>query len=200
MLIGLNGISGSGKDTVADIYESYGYIRLSFAEHLKKVCCIVFGWDENDITGKNQTSRQWREEVDHWWSFRLGRQITPRQILQEIGTNVFRDHFDENIWLYSISRKIEKYLIEDKNVIITDVRFANESDMIKCYNGIIIHIDRPNDKEWLNDAKIMNYNDFKQKWKNVHESDYFSVNIEYDKIILNQGSIDDLKSKILNDL
>ena len=125
MIIGLSGFIGSGKDTVADyICRTYNFSRESFADSLKDALSLVFNWDRNLLEGKTEESRRWRETVDPWWATRLNiENFTPRYALQYIGTNVFRDHFHDEIWVSSLEKKI---IDANKSVVISDVRFINE--------------------------------------------------------------------------
>jgi len=83
MIIGICGLIGSGKDTVADyLVNEHGYRRESFANPLKDAVAAVFGWDREMLEGRSKESRQWREQTDAWWSERLGMNITPRWVMQ----------------------------------------------------------------------------------------------------------------------
>ena len=83
MIIGICGFIGSGKDTIADYLVNVQHFRrMSFAATLKDAVSSVFGWDREMLEGRTQHSRDWREQRDQWWSQRLGREITPRLILQ----------------------------------------------------------------------------------------------------------------------
>ena len=130
MIIGLCGEQGAGKDTVGNILSNnHNYIKLSFSSILKDVLSVLFDWDRDLLEGVSKESRKWREESDVWWSNRLGFNITPRKMMQKIGTNVFRNNFNINIWIYCVENKLRKY--SDKNIVICDCRFKNEIEMIK---------------------------------------------------------------------
>jgi len=97
---------------------------------------------------------------------------TYREFLQKIGTEAFRDIIHENTWvnaLFSEYRRMDLWENNDTIVndydyrmsvlgklemeeykklpesewIITDVRFPNEVNRIKYFNGVIIRINRP---------------------------------------------------------
>lgn len=108
MIIGICGFQGAGKDTMANILiEKYGFIKFSYASMLKDVISILFGWSRELLEGDTSESRIWRETVDIWWSTKLDiPQLTPRMIMQKIGTDLFRKHFNENIWIYIVEKKI----------------------------------------------------------------------------------------------
>lgn len=65
--------------------------------------------------------------------------LTPRLILQLLGTNVGRQIIHPNIW---VTATLGNYH-EDAKWICTDVRFPNEADAIKTKGGILIKIVRP---------------------------------------------------------
>ena len=45
MIIGICGLIGSGKGTVADILVDQGFTKVSFANKLKDGVSTIFGWD-----------------------------------------------------------------------------------------------------------------------------------------------------------
>ena len=82
MLIGLVGLIGSGKDTVADfLVKDHEFQRDSFAKSLKDAVSAIFGWDRQLLEGATQESRMWRERIDPYWSNKLDRAVTPRYVL-----------------------------------------------------------------------------------------------------------------------
>jgi hypothetical protein len=94
MLIGLVGLIGSGKDTVAErLVSHHGFRRDSFARSLKDAVSSIFGWDRNLVEGNTKESRAWREQPDAFWSEKFGREVTPRWVLQYFGTEVCRGNF-----------------------------------------------------------------------------------------------------------
>ncbi len=153
MLIGLCGYIGSGKDTCASILEEYhGFQRLAFASAIKDIVSTLFGWDRNDLEGSTPSSREWREEIDTWWTEQLGRIVTPRLILQMVGTEMFRDCLSPRFWTTVLKRKIEKILeSEGARIAITDCRFPEEIELIKSLGGIIVYVDRAPD---INNHKL----------------------------------------------
>lgn len=193
-IIILSGRIGSGKDTAADyLVTQHRYVKLSFAESLKKACCAIFGWKPYLIEGSTPDSREWREMVDTWWAEKLGiPHFTPRWALQNIGTNVMRDHFNDDIWIHSLERKI---LGTKKNIVITDCRFPNEMATIQRMGGITVRINRGRDPEWLELARN-DIEKFKELYPNVHPSEYSSASLEFDHYIDNNGDYEELYSQI----
>ena len=124
MLIGILGRIDSGKGTVADeLANTYGFRQDSFAATLKDITAVLFNWDRAMLEGDTAESRAAREVVDEFWADQLGMpNFTPRLALQLLGTDVFRNHFHQDIWVLSVMARYK----EDENVVISDARFPNE--------------------------------------------------------------------------
>ena len=139
-IIAINGTIGSGKDTFSKMFIENGYHRVSFAESLKDSVSVIFGWDREMLEGNTEESRKVRETVDEYWSSVLGKEITPRWVLQNFGTDVLRKHFHDNIWVFSLQKRIMN--TNSDKIIITDCRFPNELQMIRSNNGVVIEVQR----------------------------------------------------------
>jgi hypothetical protein len=146
MLVAFTGNIGAGKDTAAQILiDKYGYKKISFADRLKDILSILFSWDRDMLEGRTLESRQWREEKDEWWSAKLGRDITPRQMLREFGTDIFRDKFNADVWVLCVERMLGRAAgagTDSVKYVITDCRFENEAAMITRLGGRIVEICR----------------------------------------------------------
>ena len=71
MIIGICGLIGSGKDTIADyLVEKHNFTKMSFADKLKDAVSQMFEWDRELLDGKTAASRKWREEPDAYWRSR----------------------------------------------------------------------------------------------------------------------------------
>lgn len=184
-LIAICGFQGAGKDTLANILiKKFGYTKISFAGSVKDSVSAIFGWDRQLLEGVTNESREWREKVDEWWAKRLNiPNLTPRWVLQEIGTEVFRNHFHPDIWVASVEKKLEKLT----GVVITDARFTNEIDTIKKLGGIIIHIKR-DVPDWYESLSPPSH---------IHSSEYSWIKNKHDYTIENTGSINELEDKII---
>lgn len=195
-VIGITGLIGSGKDTVARVFELHGYKKLSFADSLKDCVSAIFGWDRKKLEGENPKDRRFRNTLDPFWTKKFGFTVTPRYIMQYFGTEVCREHFLKDIWIASLENKLE-----DKNVI-TDVRFQNEYDFVKSNGGSIIRVVR-NTPKWYNDALKAVEGDsdavYAMKLAGVHESEWRSVGFLPDVVINNNKDITALND-IVNDM
>jgi hypothetical protein len=109
--------------------------------------------------------------------------FTPRKALQMIGTDLFRIHFNNDIWINIVENKISTMLKNNPNIniIISDCRFANEFSLIKQFpDSHIITI--------LREKNSTN--------KIAHSSETEWVNYNFDAFLQNDNSIDDLKSNL----
>ena len=190
MIIGISGLIGSGKDTIADyLVNFHGFRRESWAGSLKDAVASVFGWDRTLLEGRTREAREWREQVDTWWANRLGMpHLTPRWVLQYWGTEVCRVGFHNDIWIASLEAKLRN---ARDNVVISDCRFENELGTVKRLGGITVRVKRGPDPEWVSVYK----NDpegFFKLYPAIHASEFSSVNLEYDQVLSNDGSITEL--------
>ena len=205
IIVGVCGFQGSCKDTVADyLVNVHGFRRISFAGTLKDAVSAIFGWDRELLEGRTKESRDWREKVDKWWANKLNMpHLTPRWVLQYWGTEVARKAFHDNIWIHSVEYKLVN--ISD-NVVISDVRFPNEIKSIKDAGGMIIRTHRGPDPEWYRAAEIVNKGPttnlswasnkaFLDNYK-IHVSETSWIGTDFDAILDNDGTIDDLYSQI----
>jgi hypothetical protein len=196
MIIGVCGLIGSGKDTIADYLQNiHQFRRESFAHTLKDAVAAVFGWDRELIEGRTRESREWREQVDPWWAERLNMpHLTPRWVLQYWGTEVARRSFHDNIWIASLENKLRK---THDDIVISDCRFPNEIAAIKRAGGIVIRVTRGPDPEWYEFAEKVNKGPIRNaEWAlsktrletyNVHASETAWVGTNFDAIIDNNA-------------
>lgn len=211
MIIGICGFAGSGKDTIADYLQNiHQFRRESFAHTLKDAVASVFGWDRDMLEGRTRESREWREQVDAWWTDRLSMTVTPRLVLQVWGTEVARKSYHDDIWIASLENKLRK---THDDVVISDCRFPNEIKAIKAAGGIVIRVTRGPEPAWFELAQIVNQGPTRNtSWRlsktelekhNVHASETAWIGTEFDAIIdNNEDGMDNLfrqvKDLVLN--
>ena len=195
MIIGICGFIGSGKDTVADyLVNFHEFRRESFANTLKDAVAAVFGWDRTLLEGRTKEAREWREQVDPWWAERLAMPtLTPRWVLQYWGTEVCRKAFHDDIWIASLENKLRN---SKDNVVISDCRFPNEIQSIRDAGGKIVWVQRGELPDWYDTAIEANlghnYAVQDLKMRKIHASETAWVGTNFDTVIDNNRSIDDL--------
>jgi hypothetical protein len=201
MIIGVCGLIGSGKDTIADyLVNFHEFRRESFANTLKDAVSAVFGWDRTMLEGRTKEAREWREQVDPWWAERLNMpNLTPRLMLQLWGTEVCRRGFHDDIWIASLENKLRT---TKDNVVISDCRFPNEIKSIKDAGGMIVRVKRGVNPHWYTIAESANRGDSKAKeWltnEGIHASEYSWAGTKFDVVVDNDGSIDALYTQVKN--
>lgn len=180
MIIGLVGFIGAGKGTVGDILvREHGYHRFAFADALKDAVAQIFVWPRGLLEGDTNASRAFRERVDPWWSHKFGYEVTPRLILQKMGTEACRHGIADNIWIAALEKRIHGY----DDVVISDCRFPNEIDFIRNAGGIIVRVKRGDEPT-------------KKELAKMHISETAWNNYEPDLVISNDGTVDELKANI----
>jgi len=198
-IIGVCGFIGSGKDTAADyLVNFHEFRRDSFAATLKDAVAAVFAWDRELLEGRTKEAREWREQVDPWWAKKLEMpDLTPRWVLQYWGTEVCRRGFHDDIWIASLEARLRN---SKDNIVISDCRFPNEIKAIKEAGGKVIWVQRGELPSWhIMAGKANNGDAFaaeKLKHLGIHASETAWVGTEFDAIIDNNGSIDDLYKQL----
>ena len=202
-IIGITGLMGSGKGTVADyLIDDHGFKKMSFADALKDAVAVMFGWPRHMLEGDTDESRAWREQVDEFWSERLERPgFTPRLALQLMGTEAGRQVFGNDIWVAGIEQRIlgEKEYYDTwhreqsqgmpdtppRGIVIPDVRFFNEIQMIKRLGGTMVRVERGDRPEYWDAAGFLNcvHNDLAQKDPESSEEEDKLFDEHYDKAL-----------------
>ncbi|MFN6965225.1 MAG: hypothetical protein ACK4S4_15875 [Pyrinomonadaceae bacterium] len=185
-VIGLTGYAGSGKDEAARaLIGSRGFVKVGFADPLREAMSRL-----NPIVGRRVVSGtffpphdldvRYREAV-HKYGYDEAKKRFPemRELLQRFGTEVGREMFGPTFWTDQAKRQID-LLPELCPVVITDVRFQNEVDVIRDYHGLMIRIERPGVTA-----------------VNSHASDTNTAKLPVDVVISNDGTIADLHARVL---
>lgn len=148
-LIGIHGHAGAGKDTVATyIREQFVDVYVEhFADPIKVAASHAF-----NITLEDFYLPEKKEIVHPVWK------VSPRQILQFMGTEMFREKLGEllgfeqaqEFWIRRMHGRISGDILSDRDgiyssgdtLIIPDVRFQNEYDWIMANGGLVIRVIR----------------------------------------------------------
>ena len=163
MIIGICGLIGSGKGTVADILvENHNFQKLSFADKLKDGVASVFDWDRDMLEGDTDRSRIWREKPDVFWSNEASKEVTPRLVLQLFGTDCMRNGYLDGLWVSLVKQKIienadtESFLTQLEG---DDGQYKNQMvEFLKSHQGNII--EEPKTKKQKKKAKQKNLEKF----------------------------------------
>jgi len=156
VIIGISGKKQSGKSDLCNYltqfaFSTYGLLDVnffSFASSFKdKICIDILGLSYEQCYGtdeqKNELTKYKWENFPDFISFNYPNRkkyMTAREILQVLGTEIFRNFFDRNVWVDATFREIKKK--SPKVAIIPDVRFPGEVERIIKENGYIIRLTR----------------------------------------------------------
>jgi hypothetical protein len=186
-IIAICGAKRSGKDVLAEhLVNKYNYERVAFANPLKVAVKNLFNFDDDQVgIGKDEGTDR-KDIVDERWG------ITPRAALQFFGTEIMQEKIQEllpdikrNFFANTLKNYIENAgnYENDKRYVISDLRFIHEHEMllnmpnVSINDIMIIRVIRPSE------------NRTKEQEPHISELEY--VNIPYDIIMINNGTIDD---------
>lgn len=188
MIIGLHGEIGAGKDTVCEMmrYLMYKYCteytfddwaangaasdwkNVKISKRLKEIVSMLTGYSIEQIE-----DRLLKDAPIKGWG---NDAVTLRTVMNEVGTGIARK-LNPNVWIFST---FANYTNDDK-WIVSDIRFPNEADYIRNKGGIIIDIRRE-----------ISYSTVDYS----HLTETAMREYEYDYIIENRGSLDDLLKNV----
>jgi len=137
MLIGFTGKAGVGKTTIAKKLQDYkGFLVKSFANPLKESLVTLTGLPMCHFTDSFLKEQ----------STEFGK--TPRELMQLYGTEFVRNMICEHFWVIRMRQELNS--IGRVDVVIDDVRFEDEAQLIRERGGYLIHLKRdfesPTDK------------------------------------------------------
>lgn len=140
LIIGLTGLAGSGKDTVADhLVTRHGFARHAIADPIKNMLeelLIYAGIDPMCLH-----ARQMKEQPLDL----LG--VSPREMMQTLGTEWGRNLHPEfwlriaalQLGLHDLPRSIPRA----DRIVLTDLRFHNEAHWVRKLGGFVVRVSRP---------------------------------------------------------
>ncbi len=178
LLIGLVGPKGSGKTRAAAyLIDEYAFIDYALADPLRDMLSALLtsvGVDYAVLTEPHLKEAPLPQ---------LGG-ITPRRLMQSLGTDWARQLLGPDIWLLVADHALG--LAPDSSItapvhdriVIDDVRFHNEADWIRRRGGVIVRIDRgiPTDRS--------------------HVSESQQLLIDADHVVDNTGNTDHLERRL----
>lgn len=127
MIIGIAGKKRAGKDTLAaGLSSALGMPRDSFAAPIRAFVGQITGMRPDELEASKEQPLEWLDGV------------TPRQMMQTVGTEWGRQSVHAELWVRSLFARAPR-----GGVIVSDVRFPNEADAILARGGIVFRVNRP---------------------------------------------------------
>jgi hypothetical protein len=167
-IIGLCGFKRSGKTAVAERLMVTGVRRMSMAQPIRDM--LVAG----GVSPEYLTER--KEDVIPEYG------VTGRHMLQTLGTQWGRNLINADIWVKLMEKKID--LVDDSVIVIDDIRFPNEVEMVYRMRGYMFRINRP----------TITSND-------VHPSELYTPHLKVDAEILNNhDTVEDFATHALQQI
>ena len=152
-IIAFIGRAGSGKDYQSSLLEKRGFVKLAFADILRKITADVCRIKYEDM-------------MDIYDDFKDGDifpNYTGREVLENIGSAIRK--FDDLFWVNSVLNQIKQH--DYKRVCISDMRYANEYKTLSSFcnkNGYEFkcifcdyHSDRYQETNKHESAKLSNW-------------------------------------------
>ncbi len=138
-IIGISGKIGSGKTTLTEhllVLLGEGWKRIGFGDILKAEVAAEF----NFPTEWCYTSKDNLVDVDHPEAPCY--KMSVRRLLQWYGTGICRKS-DSDYWCCRMTGKLVDLFSDSevKGVVIDDVRFLNEAQLVKSHKGVLIRIE-----------------------------------------------------------
>ena len=184
-LVGIVGLAGSGKDVIAThLMSKYDYQRIGLGdavkeEVLKHFHSIIKTEAERWYAEHIYEGRYTLEEAMYRLVW-IDKYYPVRELLQSYATEVRRGDNPSYWTLRWVQRYVDR---TGGNVVVPDVRFPNEVDLLTSWQGTIVRVLRPgctpvNDHvseqlgevsvnhTFVNDTTIKNLQDQVEKWIN----------------------------------
>ena len=164
----ISGKARSGKDTTAKIIEKYllsigkRALVIHYADFLKEFCRVNYG-------------------------YRGIKDASDRYILQHVGTDIVRKN-NPDTWVNIIVELLKGIKTEFDFVLIPDVRFENEIDVIKRNFDDVFCIDIIRD----------NFDNGLTESQKLHPSEMGLPECDFDKIVRNDGDLSDLEKSVVD--
>ena len=141
MIIGFTGRLQTGKTTAANVLvDQFGFQKLSFADPIRQMMAdvdpivhpdgLMSYNDAVDMFGYDQAKKDFPEI---------------RRLMQSIGVSA-RERIGPDVWVDALVRSLpgaDGVFNTNPNVVIDDVRFQNEAEMIRDFGGRLFRIERP---------------------------------------------------------
>ena len=198
-LIGLGGYAFAGKDAAADILETqHGWARTFMSKPLRDALLALdplvpvhqvweatpegmtlvnhYGHDNTAaVNPKELVYIRYRDLFEAVGYDESKHNTEVRRLLQMLGTEVGRQLLGEQVWIDIAMREIAALHAAGQNTVITGIRYRNELEAIRAAGGTNVWVHRPGFSP-----------------VNEHSSDNALHPDEFDLLLCNDGSLDDL--------
>jgi hypothetical protein len=177
MIIGICGRKQSGKTELAKQLVQYQfYWRLPFTEPFKEAAATMLRLQ--GVADAEIYRLVWGDGKEEECKYFNGR--SARYIQETLGTEWGREMVDLDIWVGIWERRVE-YFRETtsmfKNIVVEDMRYPNEAEVIRHHGGKLIRIEREKVRETTSIFPIDDH---------ISESEY--LRIEVDLVIRNDST------------
>ena len=167
-IIFIGGKANSGKDTAAEFIDEYyrsrglDVVNIQISYYIKMYAKEIAKWD-----GDNETK--------------------PRQLLQDLGTELVRKQIDEYFFIKRIIQDIDIYSRYFDIITISDGRLPEEFAAVKLAypETVTVHVTRPG------------YSSKLSKDQKAHVTESLVDEIDYDLELVNDGTLDELQNKCI---
>jgi hypothetical protein len=166
---------GSGKSTVAThLNNRHGYAIVKFAMPLKAMTSTLLeymGYDNPKIVQQMIEGELKSRPIMGF------PEITPRYMMQTLGTEWGRDCLDENFWVRIATNRIRYLNDQGIPVVVDDMRFINEYEALEMLGAKMVKINRPS-----------------VVYESDHPSEGLLDDFDFDVEIENIGTIEQLRT------
>jgi len=170
-LIGLySHAPGSGKSTVANM--TWDFKKISFASPMREFCANLLSALGHDGVVLLRDRDKKEEKIAE-----IG--VSPRQMMQTLGTEWGRSCIHPELWIMVAAGAVEQQRKLGRDVVIDDVRFPNEAEMIRRLGGELWLVDRPG-----------------VVYEGEHASEGALADVLPDVVVHNSGSLEHLREVV----
>jgi len=130
---------GSGKSVIAEhLVERHQFQLVKFAHGLKAMTAALLG---SIGYGADEIHDAIEGDAKETVIPALG--VTPRRIMQTLGTECGRDCIDPDIWANIAAARCASILATGRSIIIDDLRYENELGVLHLLGAYVYRIVRP---------------------------------------------------------
>ena len=135
-LIAYIGVIGSGKDYNSDkrideLEESGENVKkIGFSDAVREATFKLFNINpanEKDYELFKKQKFTMEGYCNSVYDLRRVQLGTGREMLQRVGTDVFRNMIDDDVWVNLWMKKVEESFFENDSIIVHDIRYENET-------------------------------------------------------------------------